>query len=75
MLPELTYDPDADAVYVTLAEGLAHEGAEVAPGVVLDLDREGRLLGIEITNAKATLAPGRWSQARPPSAGSRHAAE
>jgi uncharacterized protein YuzE len=75
MPPETTYDPDADAVYVALADARPHEGAEVAPGVVLDFDAEGRLVGIDIANARTTLAPGDWSKARPPSAKPRHAAE
>jgi uncharacterized protein YuzE len=75
MPPDVTYDPDADAVYVALADTRAQEGSEVAPGVVLDFDAEGRVVGIEITRAKITLAPGDWSNARPPSAKRPHTAE
>ena len=46
MPPETTYDPQADAVYLALADGRPHEGAEVATGVVLDFDADGRVVGI-----------------------------
>ena len=75
MPPETTYDPEADAVYIALADARPREGTEVAPGVVLDLDADGRLVGIEITNAKAMLAPGDWSKAPAPGVKRSHAAE
>ncbi|HTI65911.1 MAG TPA: DUF2283 domain-containing protein [Caulobacteraceae bacterium] len=71
----MTYDPEADAVYIALSDSRPHEGSEVAPGVVLDLDAEGRVVGIEVLNAKTTLAPGAWSQAQTPVRKSPHAAE
>jgi uncharacterized protein YuzE len=71
----MTYDPEADAVYIALSDAVPHEGTEVAPGVVLDLDADGRVVGIEVLNAKATLAPGEWEQAQPPGRGRSHAAE
>jgi uncharacterized protein YuzE len=55
---KMTYDPTVDAAHVTLAEGVVIESEEVAPGVVLDFDAEGRVLGIEVLHASKTLAPG-----------------
>ncbi len=75
MRPELTYDPEADAVYIALSDTRPHQGSEVAPGVVLDLDTDGKVVGIEVLNARTTLAPGAWSQAQPPGRKSSHAAE
>jgi uncharacterized protein YuzE len=49
----MTYDPAADAMYLYLTERVA-EGAsatrteEVAPGVMLDFDGAGRVIGIEM---------------------------
>jgi uncharacterized protein YuzE len=53
-----SYDPEADAMYVRLApKGTAiAETREVRPGVMLDLDAEDRLVGIEILGAKARSA-------------------
>jgi uncharacterized protein YuzE len=65
MLPaEMTYDPEADALYICLAEGVIPvEAAEVSHGVVLDLADDGRIVGVEIMPASLTLAPGAWRSA------------
>lgn len=44
----VTYDPVADALYVRVRDGEVADTVEVAEGVIVDLDREGRVLGIEI---------------------------
>jgi uncharacterized protein YuzE len=53
-----SYDPEADAMYVRLApKGVAiAETREVQPGVMLDLDADGRLVGIEILGVRARSA-------------------
>lgn len=53
-----TYDPEADAAYVRLAPtGTRIESTrEVEPGLILDLDREGRLVGIEVLNVRARVS-------------------
>ncbi len=45
------YAPQADAMYIRLAAGEIADSDEVQPGVVLDLDAAGRVLGIEILDA------------------------
>jgi uncharacterized protein YuzE len=55
---KMSYDPEADAAYISLADHPVAESEEVARSVVLDFDAEGRLLGIEVLNATNTLAPG-----------------
>ncbi len=62
----LRYDPEADAVYIRLADGEYDESEEVSPGVFLDFTLDGRVMGIEILSASKTLAPGAWSKAPPP---------
>jgi uncharacterized protein YuzE len=74
-MTDITYDPDADAAYVTLSGAAVKDSAEVSPGVVLDYDEAGRVVGIELLNARKHLAPGAWSRARRPSSGKAHAAE
>jgi uncharacterized protein YuzE len=54
------YDPDADAAYFYLTDGKPHESEDVAPGVTLDFDKEGRVVGMEVLDASKTLAPGPW---------------
>jgi uncharacterized protein YuzE len=53
-----SYDPEADALYVRFAEASIVESEEVADGVVLDLDAEGRIVGIELLDASKHVAAG-----------------
>jgi uncharacterized protein YuzE len=45
------FDEQADALYVRLDESPVVESEEVRPGVVLDLDERGEIVGIEILRA------------------------
>jgi len=75
-MTDITYDPEADAAYVSLSDAAVQESAEVSPGVVLDFDSEGRVVGIELLGARKQLAPGAWSRARRPATPRKaHAAE
>jgi len=47
---KIEYDPKADAMYIRLLAGEVTESDEVRPGVVLDFDVNGRVLGIEMLN-------------------------
>ena len=42
------FDQQADALYLRLDESPVVESEEVRPGVVLDLDERGEVVGIEI---------------------------
>ena len=44
----ITYDPEADAMYIKLKEGQFARNEEIKEGIILDLGPEGELLGIEI---------------------------
>ena len=47
----MSYDPDADAFYLSLTEipvGGIHRSEEVGPATVLDFDVEGNLVGVEV---------------------------
>lgn len=45
------YYPDTDMLYVKLVDDASSESEEVAPGMILDFDRNGRVNGIEIEDA------------------------
>jgi len=45
------YDPQADAAYIRLAETDVADSDEVTPGIVLDFDADGHVIGIEILDA------------------------
>jgi uncharacterized protein YuzE len=48
---KMHYYPETDSLYIDLAERPAVEVREVAPGVNLDLDEKGSLVGIDIDRA------------------------
>ena len=43
---------ETDSLYIDLAERPGADSREVAPGVVLDCDAAGRLVGIDIDHAR-----------------------
>lgn len=45
------YYPETDSLYIDLSEKPSVDSTEVAPGVVLDFDAEGRLVGIDVDRA------------------------
>jgi len=45
------YYPETDSLYIDLADRPGAESREVAPGVVLDFDAAGRLVGMDIDQA------------------------
>ncbi|MBK9441561.1 MAG: DUF2283 domain-containing protein [Comamonadaceae bacterium] len=45
---KIEYDQQADAMYIRLRAGVVAESDEVRPGMVLDFDAQGRVLGIEM---------------------------
>ena len=58
--PTATYDPEVGAISVRFApEGARYvESEEVAPGVVLDYDTDGRVIGVELLYVRDLLATG-----------------
>jgi uncharacterized protein YuzE len=61
----MTFDPEADAAYVYIADEITSGAAvenlvverEGKGDIVLDFDSNGRLLGVEIIGAEALLDP------------------
>ncbi len=45
------YHPETDSLYIDLSEGATANSQEVNPGVVLDFDTSGQLVGIDIDRA------------------------
>ncbi len=62
-----TYDAEADALALRFpAAGSGYvESEEVAPGVILDLDKEGRVIGVQVLDLRDLLARGE-RRAEPP---------
>ncbi len=55
MKPTITYRPADNAAYIRLSGAKVLESAEVSPGVVFDYDDKGRIVGIELLDARAQL--------------------
>jgi uncharacterized protein YuzE len=53
---KIAYYPDTDSMYIDLSEKPSAESREVSPGVVLDYDAEGNIVGIDIDNASRKLS-------------------
>jgi uncharacterized protein YuzE len=51
----LDYDSDLDLLYIKLCDGLSAASIQVQPGIVLDYDRNHRVIGIEIENASENV--------------------
>lgn len=45
---KLTVDREADALYLDLDESPAAESEEISPGVILDYNADGKVVGIEM---------------------------
>jgi uncharacterized protein YuzE len=49
------YYPETDSLYIDLLDKPGVESEEVRPGVVLDFDEEGKLVGIDIDHASRNV--------------------
>jgi uncharacterized protein YuzE len=52
---KLNYYEETDSIYIDLSERPSVESREVAPGVVLDFDAAGALVGIDSDHASKVL--------------------
>jgi uncharacterized protein YuzE len=61
----VSYDSEADVMWVHFKpEGAEYETSdEVAPGIVLDYDKQGRVIGVELHYVRELLAQGSLADA------------
>ena len=52
----LRINKEDDALYFRLDESAIVESEEVRPGVILDFDKEGRVVGVEFLGIKARIS-------------------
>jgi uncharacterized protein YuzE len=64
-MTDMTYDSEADAVYITVGPGDIDHTEEAGP-FIYDVDADGRIVGIEILSASKVLVPGDWKKAHAP---------
>ena len=52
---KINYYPETDSLYIDLSSRTSADSKEVAPGVVLDFDDKGQIVGIDIDNASKVV--------------------
>jgi uncharacterized protein YuzE len=57
-------DQEADAVYVNLTDRAIKDSEEVADGIVVDYEDEGRIVGVEILDASKWAGRFVWMRRR-----------
>ena len=51
----VNYDYKSDVLYIAAKKGVEEEFVEIAPGINVELDESGKVIGIEILNASKCL--------------------
>ncbi len=51
----INYDQKSDVLYIGVRRGIEEEFVEVSPGINVELDSNGQVIGIEILNASKIL--------------------
>lgn len=49
------YYPETDSLYIDLSDKTSADSQEVAPGVVIDFDERGNIVGIDIDRASQII--------------------
>ena len=52
---KITYDKEADALYLYFQEGAFSRTKEVSEGIILDMGKKNKILGIEILDASKRI--------------------
>lgn len=45
---KLEFDPIADALYLEISDNPVEKSEEIKPGIILDYDAEGNIVGVEV---------------------------
>ena len=53
---KVTYDPEVDVLRILLSDAPIEESDEDKPGVILDYDKDGNVVGLEILEASKRTA-------------------
>jgi uncharacterized protein YuzE len=57
---KLKIDQEADALYLTLDNAVAVESQEVSPGIIVDYNEEGTVVGIEMLHLSKERRSSTW---------------
>ena len=53
---KVTYDPEVDVLRILLSDAPIEESDEDKPGVILDYDKDGNIVGLEILEASKRIS-------------------
>ena len=53
----INYDQKSDVLYIGVKKGEEEEFIEISPGINIELDSNGQVIGIEILNASRVFKP------------------
>ena len=48
---KVTYDPEVDVLRILFRDAPVEESDEDKPGIILDYDKDGNVVGVEVLNA------------------------
>lgn len=54
--PTVNYDSSTDVLYLVIQEGVEAEFREIIPGINIEMDEEGQVIGVEIVGASRVLS-------------------
>jgi len=52
---KVTYDPEVDVLRILFRDAPIEESDEDKPGIILDYDRDGNVVGLEVLNASQRI--------------------
>ncbi|HRT59140.1 MAG TPA: DUF2283 domain-containing protein [Candidatus Paceibacterota bacterium] len=52
---KITYDPEVDVLRILFRDVPIEESGEDKPGVILDYDKDGKVVGLEVLNASQRI--------------------
>ncbi len=52
---KVTYDPEVDVLRILFSNAEIEESAEDKPGVILDYDKDGNIVGLEVLDASKRI--------------------
>ena len=65
---QIQYDKESDVLYLGIHKGIEEEFVEIAPGISVELDESGKVIGVEVLNAsripKSISKPGQQEAVR-----------